>query len=180
MKAPPEENRKVLAYNGCRTQWQALDDYDRPVDFITGINSNIVKVTLSEYFDLTVNKIWDDENNKWELRPDSIDIILKKSGVEIERKQITKGNLSVTFTDLLSDDAKFYSNVNYSFIIRLSAAVRRIGSVVYYTPSKIIFLVVFFIVFRKNLTKILPLSKEEALKGGRVEKFFDIFRLFLL
>jgi len=109
MKAPPEENRKVLAYNGCRTQWQALDDYDRPVDFITGINSNIVKVTLSEYFDLTVNKIWDDENNKWGLRPDSIDIILKKSGVEIERKQITPDNLSVTFTDLLSDDAKFYT-----------------------------------------------------------------------
>lgn len=109
MKAPPEENRKILAYNGCRTQWQALDDYDRPVDFITGINSNIVKVTLSDYFDLTVNKIWDDENNKWGLRPDSIDIILKKSGVEIERKQITADNLSVTFTDLLTDDAKFYT-----------------------------------------------------------------------
>ena len=121
MKAPPEENRKVLAYNGCRTQWQALDDYDRPVDFITGINSNIVKVTLSEYFDLTVNKIWDDENNKWELRPDSIDIILKKSGVEIERKQITKGNLSVTFTDLLSDDAKFYSIEEESSLIYKSS-----------------------------------------------------------
>lgn len=46
MKSPADENITSLAYNGCRTQWQALDDYDRPVDFITGINSNIVKVSL--------------------------------------------------------------------------------------------------------------------------------------
>ena len=46
MKSPADENIISLAYNGCRTQWQALDDYDRPVDFITGINSNIVKVSL--------------------------------------------------------------------------------------------------------------------------------------
>lgn len=46
MKSPSDENITSLAYNGCRTQWQALDEYDRPVDFITGINSNIVKVSL--------------------------------------------------------------------------------------------------------------------------------------
>lgn len=109
MQAPPEENRKVLAYNGCRTQWNALDDYDRPVDFITGINSNIVKVSLSDYYDLTVNKVWNDENNKWGLRPDSVDIILKKDGTEVERKQITKDNLSVTFTDLLVEDSDRYT-----------------------------------------------------------------------
>ena len=109
MKAPPEENRKILSYNGCRTQWQALDDYDRPVDFITGINSNIVKVSLSDYYDLAVNKTWEDENNKWGLRPESIDIILKKDGKEVERKQITKDNLSVTFTDLLIEDSDRYT-----------------------------------------------------------------------
>ena len=109
MKAPPEENRKILSYNGCRTQWQALDDYDRPVDFITGINSNIVKVSLSDYYDLTVNKTWEDENNKWGFRPESIDIILKKDGKEVERKQITKDNLSVTFTDLLIEDSDRYT-----------------------------------------------------------------------
>ena len=109
MKAPPEENRKILSYNGCHTQWQALDDYDRPVDFITGINSNIVKVSLSDYYDLAVNKTWEDENNKWGLRPESIDIILKKDGKEVERKQITKDNLSVTFTDLLIEDSDRYT-----------------------------------------------------------------------
>ena len=46
MKSPPDENIASLAYNGCRTQWQALDEFSQPVDFITGINSNIVKVSL--------------------------------------------------------------------------------------------------------------------------------------
>ena len=109
MKAPEEDNIKTMAYNGCWTEWNALDDYDRPVDFITGINSNIVRTTLNEYFDLTVNKIWDDENNKYELRPDSIDIILKKDDIEVDRKQITKDVQSVTFSRLLSEDAGRYS-----------------------------------------------------------------------
>ena len=46
MKSPTDENIKSYAYNGCRTQWQALDEFNQPVDFITGINSNIVKVAL--------------------------------------------------------------------------------------------------------------------------------------
>lgn len=122
MKAPPEENRKILSYNGCRTQWQALDDYDRPVDFITGINSNIVKVSLSDYYDLTVNKIWNDENDKWGLRPDSVDIILKKDGTEVERKQITKDNLSVTFTDLLVEDSGRYA-IEEEFSLNYEASI---------------------------------------------------------
>ena len=46
MKSPTDENITSLAYNGCRTQWQALDEFSQPVDFITGINSNIVKLSL--------------------------------------------------------------------------------------------------------------------------------------
>lgn len=46
MKSPADENIKTLARMDCWTQWNALDDYDRPVDFITGINSNVVKVAL--------------------------------------------------------------------------------------------------------------------------------------
>ena len=121
MQAPPEENRKILSYNGCRTQWNALDDYDRPVDFITGINSNIVKVSLSDYYDLTVNKIWIDEDNKWELRPDSVDIILKKDGIEVDRKTITKDNLSVTFTDLLVEDSDRYTIEEESLLLYSSS-----------------------------------------------------------
>lgn len=54
MKAPADEKITTLAYNGCWTQWNALDDFGQPVDFITGINSNIVKVALP-------NSIIDDE-----------------------------------------------------------------------------------------------------------------------
>ena len=46
MKSPANENETRLARMDCWTQWNAIDEFDRPVDFITGINSNIVKVAL--------------------------------------------------------------------------------------------------------------------------------------
>ena len=51
MHSPADESIKTLARMDCRTQWNALDDYDRPVDFITGINSNVVKVALPNSVD---------------------------------------------------------------------------------------------------------------------------------
>ena len=61
MKAPTDESIKTLARMDCWTQWNALDDYDRPVDFITGINSNIVKVALP-------NSIKEDSNPSISLK----------------------------------------------------------------------------------------------------------------
>lgn len=46
MKSPADENIKTLARMDCWSQWNALDEFDQPVDFITGINSNVVKVAL--------------------------------------------------------------------------------------------------------------------------------------
>ena len=46
MKSPADESETRLARMDCWTQWNALDDHDQPVDFITGINSNVVKVAL--------------------------------------------------------------------------------------------------------------------------------------
>ena len=46
MKAPADEDITTLARMDCWTQWNAIDEFDRPVDFITGINSNVVKVAL--------------------------------------------------------------------------------------------------------------------------------------
>lgn len=46
MKSPADENIKTLARMDCWTQWNAIDEFDQPVDFITGINSNVVKVAL--------------------------------------------------------------------------------------------------------------------------------------
>ena len=45
----------------CRTQWNAIDEFDRPVDFITGINSNVVKVALP-------NSIKEDSNPSISLK----------------------------------------------------------------------------------------------------------------
>lgn len=46
MNSPVDESIKTLARMDCWTQWNAIDAYGRPVDFITGINSNVVKVAL--------------------------------------------------------------------------------------------------------------------------------------
>lgn len=46
MKSPADESETRLARMDCWTQWNAIDEFDQPVDFITGINSNVVKVAL--------------------------------------------------------------------------------------------------------------------------------------
>ena len=46
MKSPNNESETRLARMDCWTQWNAIDEFGQPVDFITGINSNIVKVAL--------------------------------------------------------------------------------------------------------------------------------------
>ncbi len=77
MKSPIEEY-KTFAYNGCWTEWNAIDPItERPVDFITGINSNIVKVALPssvelEDINLTLTKVWSDNNNSKNIRPANV------------------------------------------------------------------------------------------------------------
>ena len=74
MKSPVTEY-KTFAYNGCWTEWNAIDPVTgRPVDFITGINSNIVKVALPssvELVDISLNltKEWNDNSNSLDIRP---------------------------------------------------------------------------------------------------------------
>ncbi len=74
----PNADYKTFSYNGCWTEWNAIDSTTgRPVDFITGINSNIVKVALPtsvepENVNITLNKVWDDKYNSLNLRPSSV------------------------------------------------------------------------------------------------------------
>ena len=77
MKSPADESIKTIAYNSSWTEWTALDDSGEEVDFITGINSNTVKISLPnsvQYEDIEINleKIWDDNNNQLGLRPNEI------------------------------------------------------------------------------------------------------------
>ena len=46
MKSPADEDETRLARMDCWTQWNAIDEFNQPVDFITGINSNVVKIAL--------------------------------------------------------------------------------------------------------------------------------------
>lgn len=82
MKSPSDENIKSFAYNGCWTEWNAIDSLTgNVVDFITGINSNIVKVSLPNSvepvdIDLNIDKYWNDNNNELGIRPNTINIKL--------------------------------------------------------------------------------------------------------
>ncbi len=78
----PDFDYKTFTYNGCWTEWNALDPVTGlPVDFITGINSNIVRVALPNSVDpedinITISKVWKDGNNVLGVRPDSINVKL--------------------------------------------------------------------------------------------------------
>lgn len=109
MKAPSDDTLKMLAYNGCRTQWVAIDENDKPVDFITGINSNTVKVTVNDRVSVQINKVWEDEENKYNTRPDTVEFIMKKDGEEVDRQTLEKGKTTVTFSGLLVDELSTYT-----------------------------------------------------------------------
>ncbi len=74
----PNADYKTFTYNGSWTEWNAIDSVTgRPVDFITGINSNIVKVALPTSVEpsdinITLKKVWNDKYNTLGLRPNSV------------------------------------------------------------------------------------------------------------
>ncbi len=78
----PDVDYKTFSYNGCWTEWNAIEPVTgRPVDFITGINSNIVKVALPtsvepEDINITIKKEWKDGNNTLGVRPNTINVKL--------------------------------------------------------------------------------------------------------
>lgn len=115
MKAPVEadgltaDGKAKYAYNNCFTQWNALDNMGQPVDFITGINSNTVKVTVNDKVSVQINKVWDDENNKYNTRPDTVEFVMKKDGTEVSRQTLKKGEDFVTFGGLLADELSTYT-----------------------------------------------------------------------
>lgn len=104
MKAPADEKITTLAYNGCWTQWNALDDFGQPVDFITGINSNIVKVALP-------NSIIDDE-----LPTVTLKFIKEISGTDsdFENMLLDKAeerNFKITLTSLTANEDGSYNQI---------------------------------------------------------------------
>lgn len=114
MKAPSETaafdgTLLKYAYNQCFTQWNAIDEFDQTVDFITGIRSNTVKVSLADKISIPVVKTWDDNNDALGLRPDEVVFVLKKDGVEIDRQTLASGSDSVVFGDIEIENISQYA-----------------------------------------------------------------------
>lgn len=104
MKSPSDESITTLARMDCWTQWNALDDYGQPVDFITGINSNIVKVALP-------NSVIDDE-----LPTVTLKFIKEISGTDsdFENMLLDKAeerNFKITLTSLTANEDGSYNQI---------------------------------------------------------------------
>ena len=77
MKAPDVGYETKLAYNGSYSDWTALDNFGNPVDFITGINSGIVRVSLTDTTSLSLEKSWQGDP---EEQPTSVWVQLLRNG----------------------------------------------------------------------------------------------------
>ena len=101
MRSPEDDSIKALAYNGCWTEWNAIDSLTGEiVDFITGINSNNVKVALPNSvepvdIDFKVDKYWNDNNNELRIRPESINLQLVPDGDVAKAIDVPLGNTNV-------------------------------------------------------------------------------------
>ena len=105
MKSPDlnlsEEELNAFAYNGAWTDWNAIDEQGNIVDFITGINSNIVQVSLKDTFNLVAKKIWNDNQDNLKLRPEEIEIKLLQNGEEYKSITVNKDdNWECTFENI--------------------------------------------------------------------------------
>jgi hypothetical protein len=111
MKAPSDENIHVLAYNSSESEWNAIDNLTgQLIHNITGIESNVVTVFLSEKYDLSVKKIWSDYNNYYQIRPDTITFNLYKDDEIVDTKtlNVSEGETEVRFTNLITTDQDHY------------------------------------------------------------------------
>ena len=111
MKAPEDENVNSFAYNNLHSEWNAIDNLTGDLIYnIVGIESNITRVYLSEKFDLKVTKVWDDYDNYYDARPDTISFTLYNGDELIETKEmnIANGESEIVFEQLNSLDQENY------------------------------------------------------------------------
>ncbi len=86
MKAPDNVSLENISKNKCYTKWTAIDSMGGVVKDMTGISSNVSLVATPNSKDnLTVYKIWEDDGNALNVRPDSVDITLYQNGEEFEK-----------------------------------------------------------------------------------------------
>ena len=104
MKSPVDENITTLARMDCWTQWNALNEFGQPVDFITGINSNVVKVALP-------NSVDEDSNPSISLR---FTKEITGTDSEFENMKLDKASqqsFMIRLTDLAANEDGSYNQI---------------------------------------------------------------------
>ena len=104
----------------------ALEGYDAPeITYNESTNTYEITNRINRFFDLEVSKVWEDDNNERNLRPENITVILKKAGKEVERKTISNtDNWKITFENLDANKRQQYtveevSNIYYNNKVEL-------------------------------------------------------------
>jgi pilin isopeptide linkage protein/uncharacterized repeat protein (TIGR02543 family) len=101
------------AFNQSFAKMENVDHSSSEVYGTTVQPSNYTKVGLKA-FNITVNKQWDDDNNRDGLRPDSVTVHLLSNNTEVEGRQLSGENSwTTTYENLPFDDANG-SRINYS------------------------------------------------------------------
>ena len=101
MKSLSDTNVTSYAYNGAWTQWNAISEDGSITDFITGIRSNIVKVSLRSKLNIEVSKVWVDNNNQLKMRPEEINLVLLQNDKTYRTASVTEeDNWKYIFEDL--------------------------------------------------------------------------------
>ena len=104
MKAPSDNPSTDYAYNGFRSEWNAINQGgDAPIAEIEGISSNTTRVQLDHLFDIHVVKEWEDYNNKYNLRPSTVTPTLNRSTEDVDNSSsinIANGDSTLDYTDL--------------------------------------------------------------------------------
>jgi len=104
MQAPEDDTLLTSANNMFSTNWRAKDPFGTVIDNVEGIYSNQVNVEIHKE-DVRTNisgaKTWEDENNKYNLRPENITVKLLQDGREYETKEVTEtDNWQYTFENV--------------------------------------------------------------------------------
>lgn len=109
--------------NGMPIEYQIVEDevkgYETNIsDSVTEIDNNTTVVIENthtpETIDITVDKVWDDDNNAYQSRPESITVHLYANGILSQTVTLTaENNWSYTFVDL----AKYANGVEIEYTI---------------------------------------------------------------
>ena len=111
MKAPSEEDISSFAYNNLHSEWNAIDNLTGDVIYnIVGIESNTTRVYLSDKYNLTVKKVWDDYNDYYKIRPETITFNLYYDDEIVDTKtlDVLNGESEVVFENLSVLDQNKY------------------------------------------------------------------------